>query len=250
MSAAWTRPKGDFLLFVPTEYTYVDKEFNHHGDRVNRPRFEMVEISPYMEYGLTDYLTAGMQPKFRYVNVNTSSGHDSNSGLAETDLFARLRLWHQDRAAFSVQGLVKVPIKSDESDPAALGRDQYDAQLSLLYGNAHPLSWGTIFYNLDVGYRKRFKSPADEVHADAFIGWSQQPWTVVLDSSNTIGLNNKKNGTQVLTAEPSFRRHDIQLSGAYQFTDTVSGVVGVSTTYAGRDVGAGTSGFLALSFYF
>lgn len=245
-AGAWTLPQGQFLFELPVTYLTADKAYDDNGHRVDMPRFEMEEISPYLEYGVTDDFTAGLQPKYRSVRVETSTGHETNSGLAESDLFGRLRMWHEGEAAFSIQGLVKVPIRPDEDSPAALGRDQTDAEVSLLYGNRHPGDSGTIFYNAEVGYRKRFKDPADELHANAFLGWSGQAWTVVVSSVNTVGLGNEGGGTAVLTQGPSFKRYDAQLSAGYKFSDHMSATAGIANTYAGENVGVGNSGFLGL----
>jgi hypothetical protein len=247
-AGAWTRAQGETMLLLPLAYVTADKAFNGSGDRVDRDRFEMLEFSPMVEYGFTDALTGGLQPKFRRVKVDTDSGDETNEGLAEADAFLRYRLWSQDQAAFSVQGLVKAPIEPDEDDLAALGRDQVDVELSLLYGNRRTLqSGGSFFYNGELGYRKRFKEPDDEIHLDAYVGWSTGgPWTVVLRSANTIGVGNATGTREVLTTRPSFRRHEAQLIGSYRFTPKTSGVVGVSTTFAGEDVGIGHTGFLSV----
>lgn len=247
MGAAWTLPKGKWLTYFPIQYTVVDQQFNHSGERVDRPRFQMFEFSPYFAYGLTDGLTGGFQPNYRRVTVAGPNGDLTNSGVASTDVFGRVRLWHHQRAAFSVQALATIPVKPDENSAVPLGRNRPDVELSLLYGNQHTFSAGTLFYNAGLGFRKRFGHAANEVLANAFIGWSHGSWTLVADSSNVVGLNNQVNGVQVLTAEPSFRQHQVQLSGAYHFTPRVSGIVGVSHTYAGRDIGAANTGFLAMT---
>jgi hypothetical protein len=251
LGAAWTRPQGDLLVLVPTSYMVADEAFDENGDRVDRNRFEMVEFSPLVEYGFTDSLTGGIQPKYRHVRVDTQNGTASNSGLAETDLFLRKRLWSQDQAAFSIQGLVKAPISPDEDDQAALGRDQTDIEVKLLYGNRRPLGTARIFYNGEIGFRKRFEEPDDEIMANAFIGWTPGgPFTLILRSANTIGLGNEDGSSEVLTTGPSFTRHDAQLMASYRFPNSVSLVGGVSNTYAGENVGVGTTGFIAMTLPF
>lgn len=247
-AGAWTRPEGQWLLLAPISYVVADKAYDGGGDRVDRERFEMLEFSPLFEYGFNADLTGGLQPKFRRVKVETDTGSATNSGLAEADAFLRYRLWHKDQAAFSVRGLVKVPIEPDEKHAAALGRDQVDAEVALLYGNRHILrSGGNVFYSGELGYRKRFGGPDDQLHLHGYVGWNRGgPWTVVLRSANTIGIGSESGTREVLTTGPSFRKHEAQLIVSRRFTDSVSGVVGVSTTYAGENVGAGKTGFVTL----
>lgn len=249
VGAAWTRGQGDVLFLIPTDYFVATEQFDSDGDRVDRPRFQQIEISPYLEYGITDYLTVGVQPKYRIIELDVPGGEADNSGLAETDVFLRLRLWQQNQAAFSIQGLVKAPIEADEDDAAPLGFDQVDTEVSLLYGDRYPVGSGSVFYNLDLGFRKRFEDPADELSFDPFIGWwSGGPLSVLVHSLNTIGLSSEPGVPEALTAEPEFRRHRVQLTAAYRVSDMVSLVAGGATTYAGRNVGAGNSVFFALSF--
>lgn len=243
VGGAWTRAQGDGLLSVPVTYTTADEGFDQDGEREDRLEFEMLEIAPYFEYGLRDSLTFGMQPKYRDVEVETSGGDRiSNSGPAESDFFLRQRLWREGDAAFSAQGLVKAPIDPEENHAAALGRDQFDLELSLLYGNRHRMENGTFFYNLDVGYRHRMEDPDDQVSAGAFAGWSVSKWTFLVSSDNTIGLESPPsvnlNGDEVLTARSSFSRFKAGLVASYRLTDTIGVSGNASRVYAGEAVGA------------
>lgn len=239
-AGAWTRPQGDGVLSLPVTYTTADEGFDDDGDRVDRLEFEMVEFAPYFEYGLLDTLTFGLQPKYRSVEVETSTGDRvTNSGLAETDVLLRQRLWGEGDAAFSVQGLVKLPVDPQEEEEAALGRDQMDAELSLLYGNRHRMDAGTFFYNLDVGYRHRVDDPDDQVNANAFAGWSVSKWTFLVTSENTVGLESPPSvEDEVLTARRSFTQFKAGLVASYRITDNMGVSANASRIYAGEGVGA------------
>lgn len=239
-AAAWTRPQGDGVLSLPVTYTTADEGFDEDGDRVDRLEFEMVEFAPYFEYGLLDTLTFGLQPKYRDVEVETSTGDRvTNSGLAETDILLRQKLGGEGDAAFSVQGLVKVPIDPQEDDEAALGRDQVDAQLSLLYGNRHRMDAGTFFYNLEAGYRHRLEEPDDQVSANAFAGWSASKWTFLVTSENTVGVDSPEvDSDEVLTARRTFTQFKAGLVASYRITDHLGISANASRVYAGEGVGA------------
>lgn len=239
-AGAWTRPQGDGVLSLPVTYTTADEGFDQDGDRVDRLEFEMVEFAPYFEYGLLDTLTFGLQPKYRDVEVETSTGERvTNSGLAETDILLRQRLWGEGDAAFSAQGLVKMPLDPQEDDEAALGRDQVDAQLSLLYGNRHRMDAGTFFYNLEAGYRHRFEDPDDQVSANAFAGWSVSKWTFLVTSENTVGVDSPEvDSDEVLTARRTFTQFKAGLVASYRVTDNLGISANASRVYAGEGVGA------------
>lgn len=252
VGSAWTRPDGNLLILMPTSYTYADKSFDNDGDRVDRSNeFTMVEFSPLIEYGVTDSFTVGMQPKYRKVWIEAADGTtDSNSGLAESDFFVRQRLWAKDHASLALQIGAKVPISPDENANVALGRDQYDGKIKLAYGNRRDLGNGRIFYSGEVGYNRRWEVPADETFFNAFIGWAPggSSWSFILRSANTFSVGNDGDSDEeVLTTFPDYNRHAVQLMTSYRFSNSVSLVGGISTTYAGENVGIGNTGFLALS---
>lgn len=252
LAAAWTRKQNQYLLILPVDYTDASKQFDNDGDKVDRLRFQQIQLSPYFEFGLTNNLTLGAQPVFRWVRQeNALGGDDHNSGLAEINGFARYRLWSRDSAAFSVQALVKAPIEADETEPAPIGFDQTDIEASLLYANAFSRGAGRTFYNLDVGYRKRFEAPADQIHANGYVGWSPNAsrWSFVLASNNTFGVNNEDNNLfEALTAKPDFRRNQAQLSASYRLNSRISLVAGGFATFSGRNVGVSRGGFVSLVF--
>lgn len=250
-AAAWTRPQGNALLSLPVTYTWAKKGFDQDGNRVDRLDFKEVEVAPYFEYGITDSLTFGTQPKFRSVEVGTAGGGtEKNSGLPETDVFLRQNLWRDSDAAFSAQGLVKIPVDPQENDPAPLGRDQTDAELSLLYGNRVRGDSGTFFYNLGIGYRKRWDGLDDQAKANAFAGWATRKWTFLMTSDNTVGLESAKKdgqGIEVLTAGRSFTQLEAGLVASYHVNDTLSISANGSKTYYGENVGAKNSVGLSAS---
>lgn len=253
-ASAWTRARGQYLFVVPVEYSVAGKQFDSNGDKIDRLRFQQVQIGPYLEYGLTDTLTIGAQPNYRWVRQEVALGEDAhNSGLADVNVFARYRIWGKGAAAFSAQALVKAPVESDETEIAPLGFDQVDVEGSLLYGNSHEAASGRIFYNLDVGYRKRFKTPSDEVHGNGYVGWSPRGnrWSFVLASNNSFGLSNEEDNLfEALTARPDYRRNQAQLSASYRLSETASVVGGGFTTFSGRDVGVAHGAFISLVFSF
>ena len=249
LGSAWTRGEGDMVVLTPLNYTYADEAFDEDGNRVERGRFEMTEFSPLFEYGVSDSLTFGLQPKFRHVTLETESGTESNAGLAAADFLVRQRLWSRDRASLSVQGLVKVPVDPREDDEVAIGRDQVDASLGLAYGNRHTLEIGHVFYSADVGYRKRWDVNVDQASANFFVGWAplRSPWSFVLRSANTMSVSKDGEETEVLTTLPDYTRHDVQFMTSYRFRNNLSLSGGVSTTYAGENTGIGNSAFMTLS---
>lgn len=249
--SAWPRPEGNLLILAPVSYTYADESFDDDGDRVDRNRFEMAEFSPMIEYGVTRSFTIGMQPKYREVWVEMNDGRTKrNSGLAESDFYVRQQLWSRDQASLSLQVGAKVPISPDENDEVPIGRDQVDGDIKLAYGNRRAMGSGRIFYSGELGYTKRWDTPKDAASLNGFVGWAPggSNWAFIMRLANTVSVgNNQGSETEVLTAFPDYTRHDVQLMTSYRFSKSLSLVGGVSTTYAGENVGIGNTAFVALS---
>jgi hypothetical protein len=238
VDAAWTQRQGTFSISLPTTYTFIGKQLDADGNRVDRQHFSMIETGPAFGYGVTDYLTLGVQPIFRHVRLNAPDGTQTNTGFPQVESYARLRLWSEGHQAFSIQGWVKVPVDPRQNSRVPLGRNQVDTELRLLYGNRHDVGRGRIFYGGGLAFRKRFEDPSDEVHADAFLGWwPGDRLTMAVSFLNTIGLANEADGVEVLTAEPDFRRHRLRLNATYRVSETVSFNAGATRTIFGRRVG-------------
>ncbi|MFU8779370.1 MAG: hypothetical protein ACNA7M_17180, partial [Roseovarius sp.] len=93
--------------------------------------------------------------------------------------------------------------------------------------------------------------PDDELALNGFVGWTPGgSWSFILRSANTFGLGNDEDNGDVLTAGPSYTRHDAQLMASYRMRNSMSLVGGVSTTYAGENVGVGNTGFVAMTLPF
>jgi hypothetical protein len=252
LAGAWTREQNQYLLVVPMDYTVADKQFDENGDKVDRLKFQQIVLGPYMEFGLTDNFTMGAQANFRWVRQSLPMNDSAeNTSLSDVSALARYRLWGEDAAAFSFQALVKIPADANELEAAALGFDQVDVEGSFLFGNAVPAGSGRVFYNVDLGYRKRFDTPSDEIHGNAYVGWSPggTRWSFVLASNNTFGLDNEDNNVfEALTARPDYRRNQAQLSASYRVSERFSVVAGGNTTFSGRNVGVSHGAFIALVF--
>ena len=239
-AAAWTRAEGTSLFSVPMVYSTADESFNEDGDRVDRLKFEIMEVVPTYEYGVTDELTFGLQPRYLSVEEETAEGDTvSNEGLAEAEVYLRKNLWRKDDAAFSTQFGLKVPIDPQEDHRVPLGRDQVDAEVNLMYGNRHRGESATFFYNVDVGYRKRFEEPDDQASLGAFAGVSVSMWTFLATADSTVGLDSPRfSSDEVLTAGRSFTRHKAGVALSYRLGDSFSVGANASRTWAGESVGA------------
>lgn len=237
--AAWTQPKGEGLSILTFNHYVAEEAFDRESERHDMARFAKQEMRAYMVYGLTDRLTLGIEPTLRRVHTAYAP---PESGWAEGDLFARYRLWQGNEAVLSAQGLVKFP-SSDErlTEPGRETRD-IDVEGRVLFGSNLALFGLPGFGVAEAAYRRRFGAAADEMRTDLTLGlrpWRR--WMLLAQSFNVISMRNAE------TPEaPDFDQYKAQGSVVYELTPRIGLQAGAFTEYAGRNVGAGHSAFLAL----
>src|SRR5690606_4145983 len=142
-------------------------------------------------------------------------------------------------AAFSTQFGLKVPIDPQEDHRVPLGRDQVDAEVSLMYGNRHRGESATFFYNVDVGYRKRLEEPDDLGSSGAFAGASLWQWAFRATGAGTVGLDSPRSSSDAVgPAGRSLTRRKAGVARSYRLGESFSVGATASRTWAGESVGA------------
>lgn len=165
-AGAWTLPKGDGLAITQATYFSSDQYFNVDGTTIDQPTFKKYELQPYAEYGVKNWLTVGGSTYLQRV----SQMGDDNYGVADTELFARFRLWQPEHGVFSVQPMIKLPSRFGESGLPRGGSRSTDLELNLLYGTAGQ-RWGLPYYtDMRVGYRTRSRDLNAQWRADIAVG--------------------------------------------------------------------------------
>lgn len=165
-AGAWLQPEGHGLWIAQATYFHNAHFFDADGTRQSQPHFTKYEFQPYAEYGLRPNLTIGGTA---YLQQNRQSGSEK-IGVADPEFFARTRLWYDDRQVLSLQPLIKLPsaYRSDASPRS--GTDNFDAELSLLYGRNLTLFSDRDYLDLRAGYRARGGALSDQWRADAALG--------------------------------------------------------------------------------
>ncbi|MDA8155259.1 MAG: hypothetical protein M0Z52_02230 [Actinomycetota bacterium] len=214
---------------------------NHGG-----PYYHKLEINPYLEYGITKNLTAGVNA---YIENIKNSADGSNSGFGDIEVFGRYRLWNDLHSVISAQLLVKVPDAYDHHSKPLLGLGQYDAEGRILYGRWW--KWGKHFWFIDAegAFRKRLGPPADEVRLDWMMGWKSagEKWEIDFKQENIISL---RNNSGVIAADPyqpvNYDLSKATLSALYWAGQKTGLQAGLAQDFYGRNAGLGTMPFLAL----
>lgn len=164
LAGGWTQPEGKLYSRFAVNYYTADENFDADGDRRDFPEngdFSDVNVSLYLEYGLSQNLTLISNLTYKYLQYEDNAIDSKTYGPGDMELAARYCLWRSAGSAFSAQWLVKIPEAYDESKRVPLGNGQYDAEIRLLFGQSlHPFIPG--YFNIEGGYRFRCEEPADE----------------------------------------------------------------------------------------
>ena len=217
LAGAWTLPQGQGQL-IQTLFGWLG-----WGNASARSREDKVETQTYVQYGVTDGLTAiGAISVERYA---LSQPKDTYLGLDTTGAGLRARLWSNDAWTFALEGTAFYGGATDANRPAQAGGAGFGAQALALAGYNLSL-WGQpAFVDAEAGYRLRTRGPPDEWKGDLTLGWD---WTgstqVLFQSFNTLSQGAGTNGF------PAWEAHKGEVSLVYRLDDHWSVQVGAFAT--------------------
>ncbi len=242
LAGAWPQPAGHWQAIEQfTYYQTATQGYDAQGRPAGSGTYRQLEFAPYIEYGVTDRLTLGMQPRFQTVWNSTAGGTRTSSGLAEFNLFARWTLARYANDVFAVQGTAGLPGSATSANPAVAYRNaEYEARL--LWGHSLNLGGGvTAFTDIEAAYRARTGPDANEVHLDGTAGLRPVPrWLLLAQSFTTLGLrDNAPTGANYSITK-------LQISAVYSLTSHVAVQAGFYSELAGRNVSLGNAGLVAL----
>jgi hypothetical protein len=176
------------------------------------------------------------------------SGTAFNLGLADTEIFARKRLWQgriaKNSAVFSLQPLLKLPSVYYAGGNPRSGTAYPDAELRLQGGYNFFMLNTHHFATLDLAYRKRFGQWHDQLKADATLGLNiHRNYTLLLQSFLTHRLNDYSPNNRTSAVINDYNLLKAQASIVYHLnTHTHVQLGGFNHVYA-RNTGDGY-GFL------
>lgn len=245
LAGAWTQHKGSGQLILNTLHYTTTERWRNDGLNVPQARYSKTELNPYVEYGVTDWLTLGGSTFIDYLDDST----DTNAGLGDTELFARTRLWQGKRSVFSLQPMVKLPSPmSHPNKTPALGSRSADVGVSAISGTAFPLFGQMHFAEAEAGYRYRFGQQKNQYIFSATLGLRLSDDLMVMPQLfQTIRAEDEVVIGNAFTQSPrdDYDLTKAQLSIVYQLDDVNSIQIGGFKHIAGRNTGAGGGALLS-----
>lgn len=211
-AGAWLMPEGEGLAITQLSYFTGDSYWDVAGDRQSQDRYSKGEIQPYVEYGLTRHVTVGGSAYLQRADQT-----DENSGIADPELFARVKLWQRGRHLVSLQPLVKLPSIFEHDDGVPRGGSQStDLELSLLYGtNLHWLS-PRDYADIRVGYRHRSRGLNAQYRTDLALGLSPAPNWQIIPALRTINARTIETTPFAQTGDLDYDLVKAEVTVAYQ----------------------------------
>lgn len=225
-AGAWTLPEGKGQVIVSGLYAEAAEAFGEKGSREAIPVFRKADLSAYVEYGLTDWLTAIGQAEAQSFAANRPPTF-GNAQFALGMAGARVRLWHDDRAVVSAELAARFEPGEDGSLLSGLSGGGID--LRLLGGYGFALGDWPSFVNGEVAYRPHLEDGDGEVRLDLTLGTRPRERLLLLAQSfNALSAE--------LSGDLAGGRaeHKLHVSAVYDLTETLSVQVGGLATVAGR----------------
>ncbi len=234
-AGAWTYEAGTGQAILQGSAVTSANAFGPSSELFASRSFDKVEATLTFEYGLTDWLTLIAAPQLLYVDLGPP-WPSSYAGPGYTDLGARARLWQGDgplgAAVVSAQIVARLPGTGDSASAAAVGYQDAELDLRLLFGTSFMLWQKPAYLDLQIAQRQRFGDPPDELRFDATLGVRVAPrWQVLVQSFNVIS----EGAGEGPDFSASYEYYKLQLSGAYDLSAALTVQVGIIGTVFARN---------------
>ena len=229
LAGAWTLDAGTGALVVTGTTSQANSVFDSGSKLRPIPRYSKDEAQALIEYGVTNWFTAMLQPSLQHVDI-AAPFSAQRSGLGYTDIGGRARIWSDSSWVVSAQATFRIPGVFDKTNPAAIGYTDSEIELRGLAGYSFKAGTLPAFIDLEVAQRYRLGGPPNEFRTDITFGIRPaERWLLLTQSFNVLS---EGAGTWGFG---SFAYHKFQLSAVYAVTPTLSLQLGGYSTYWGRN---------------
>jgi protein XagA len=229
-AGAWTLPEGTGQWLATVDASTAANSFNGNAAPTSTPRYNKVEAQLFIEYGLTDRLTAIVDPGLQHIDI-AAPVSAARTGLGYTEFGGRYAFWQDQTWVLSGQATLRIPGTTNTPNPAAIGYTDVEADVRVLLGHAFTIGATPVFFDLQAAERIRTEGAPSEFRFDATLGVQVMPrWLVLVQSFNVVS-----EGAGSPIYGPSYDYEKLQLSAVYALTPAWSVQAGGFTAYAGRN---------------
>jgi protein XagA len=233
-AGAFLEPAGEGEIITSATFSSSARAFDANGRLIPVSSYQKFELGTYIDYGLTDWLTIVASPSIDHIKTAPAPGlTQSTTGIGDTAVGARLKIYQTEALIFSVQALLRPPLGL-QTDPATRSLDQSHSVTGEIRGLAalSTTIWGyDAFADFEAGYRWNDTVTPNEWQADLTLGLHATPVFMIL-VQNFAAISDGRT-----PSNPSYYWDKEQVSGVYAFSPSWSGQIGGFLTVAGRNAG-------------
>jgi len=243
-------PQGKLYERIAVNYYFADSEFSTQQDNKGFKKFSDLNVSNYLEYGITDRITLINAMYYKFLEKQALREELDSDGFGDVDLGLKGKLAEGSWGVLSTQGLVKIPGAYGKNDALPLGNGQYDLDMRVLFGRS---LWPYLpgYCNFEIGYRVRLEDPSDELRylVEFGVDFTKELYgRVKLD-----GILSMDNGSSVSTsgnptATNNFDLGKLEMAVGFKLTKTWGLEFCIVPEIYGRNTTAGTTYTLALTY--
>ena len=224
LASAFLEPEGEGLLILATRFDRSSAYYDARGKALPISAYRKFEISPYIEYGVTDWFTAIAQPSLAATRASGPYGARFE-GIGVGEFGGRVGIVELDEAVVAVQATVRTPLQARGLTAATIGDTTYAGDIRLMGATAFDIDALPVFAAVEVGYRVRGGGARDEIRIDATLG--SHPWPSLTLLAQTFSVFTQGPGGVYF---PKMHAHKAEVSAVYHLTEEWSVQAGVFST--------------------
>jgi len=242
-AGGWTQKAGQGLYIQNFSFYYTKNYFDDSSKK--KPLngyYSQVELNPYLEYGVNNWLTVGTNLFLQRVTQDNHSlsSAQTNYGVGDSEFFSRFRIWKNEQFSFALEPMVKLPSFVNKNSSPKIGSETYDTGLTLSGGYSFKAYGQNHFADLDLGYRHRFGAPNDQLKLSGTLGISlTKKWVVMSQIFLTARTKSTTSPAFTQASGDDYNLTKLQLSAVYKISDKLALQAGAFSNVAGRNVGDG-----------
>ena len=255
VAGAWTQKKNSGFYKLGLRYISATDVYDKDGNKIPVPELTNLFLAFYGEYGINDQLTLianlslleSIKIKDQINNGIIISKGGSNSGIADSEIGLRYKIWQGEGSVLSSELFIGIPI-GDTNNKTRLytGDDEFNQIINILYGQSfYPLP---LYLSTQVGFNNRTGGFSDEFRYAAEIGFNFVP--SILIALKIHGIQTMENGSKsVFGGSYGFHSNDQKYIAfgpelSYSFTKSL----GISLGFESAANAANVPSALAYSF--
>jgi len=179
---AWTQKVNSGFYKLGLRYISATNYYNKDGNKTEIPKLTNVFVAFYGEYGIIDQLTViANLSLLESTNIDDLKNNgnivlkgSSNSGISDSEMGLRYRIWQGEGSIISTELVLGIPIGNTENElEIYTGDDEFNQILKILYGQSfYPLP---LYLSAQFSFNNRTGGFSDEIRYATEIGFNFIP---------------------------------------------------------------------------